>query len=288
MKLDTVIEVESLLGESPLWDGRLGLLYWIDIHGESLGVLDYAGGEWVTHPTGRRFGSVALTMTPGRLLAATATGLELIDVTMNAYLEIGRFDHPEADMPDNRFNDGKTDRQGRFWAGTMEDAEADNRTGSMYRLDDAGVERQWGDIGIPNGLCFSPDGDLMYTADSMDRALWVAEYDVESGTPGPRRDFAAVAEGFPDGSTVDVEGGIWNAQWGASKLTRYSPGAAVMDVLEIPATKPTCPAFGGPDLDKLFITTARTNGRGGQHGGSILVYDVGVTGLPEVPATTQL
>jgi len=283
LDLIEVIPIETLLGESPLWDERTGLLYWIDIPGEEIGALSVTSRKWVTLPTRRRFGSIALTSTPGHLLAATASGLEVVKLTNDGVLEVSSIAAPEVDQPGNRFNDGKTDRQGRFWAGTMEDAETGQRTGSMYRLDpDGSLTRAWGDVGIPNGLCFSPDGETMYTADSMDGTIWAAPYDTTSGEPGPRVAVAKTAEpGGPDGSTVDEFGGIWNAEWGSSRLVRYLPDGTIDRVLDMPASKPTCMAFGGMNLDMMFVTTAQVGGDAGEHGGSLLVYDVGIKGISE-------
>lgn len=285
LDLIEVIPVETMLGESPLWDQRTGLLYWIDIHGEEIGALSVTSRRWVTCPTGRRYGSIGLTAEPGGLLAATASGLEIVKLTNDGIHEVLSIATPEAHIPGNRFNDGKTDRQGRFWAGTMEDAETGQRTGSMYRLDpDGGLTRAWGDVGIPNGLCFSPSGETMYTADSMDGTIWAAPYDMSTGEPGPRLPIAVIKDpGGPDGSTVDEFGGIWNAEWGSSRLVRYLPDGTVDRVLEVPATMPTCVAFGGPNLDMMFVTTARVGGDGGRYGGSILVYDVGISGIAETP-----
>lgn len=286
MNLIDVIPVEATLGESPLWDGRNGLLYWIDIVGEQIGALSVTSRSWATIPTGRRFGSIALTTKPGHLLAATATGIEVVRLTDGGVEELGSLASPEADQPDNRFNDGKTDRQGRFWAGTMQDAETGVRSGAMYRLEgDGQITRAWSDVGIPNGLCFSPEGDIMYTADSPDGAIWESDYDTATGEPGPRRVMATIdPPGVPDGSTVDAAGGIWNAEWGSGRVVRYLPDGSVDQILEVPATKPTCPAFAGPGLDLLFITTAAFGADGnGRHGGSILVYDSEVAGIPETP-----
>jgi L-arabinonolactonase len=280
-----VIAVEDELGESPLWDERLGLLYWIDIYGERLGALDVATGDWTVWPTRQRFGSIALTTVPGRLLAGTAAGLEIVQVDKSGVNRLNLLAAPELHIPGNRFNDGKTDRQGRFWAGTMEDAETGLRTGAMYRLDlDGRLTREWSNVGVPNGMCFSPDGTTMYTADSLDGALWAAEYDPTTGEPGPRRVLAACSSpGGPDGSTVDSAGGIWNAEWGNSRVTRYRPDGSVDRVLDLRATNPTCPAFAGPGFDLLFITTARVGLDPGEHGGSILVYEAGTTGVAEAP-----
>jgi L-arabinonolactonase len=285
MNLMDVIPVEAGLGESPLWDERNGLLYWIDIAGREIGALSVTTRGWATLPTPYKYGSLALTSTPGRLLAATAQGLEVIRLTDGGVEVVRSIGDPESDVAGNRFNDGKTDRRGRFWTGTMDDAEVGRRTGSMYRLDpDGTISRAWGDVGIPNGLCFSPDGRTMYTADSDDGELREADYDPDSGQPGPRRVLARCeGAGVPDGSTVDAAGGIWNAEWGASRVVRYLPDGSVDAVIDVPATQPTCPAFGGPGLDLLFVTTAKRGNDPGPHGGSILVYEVDVAGIAETP-----
>lgn len=285
MKLLDIVAVEDQLGESPIWDGRVGKLFWIDILGERLGSLDVASRQWDTWPTRRRFGSIALTSDPQQLLAATSTGIELVGLRETSIVDLRSLAAPESHMAGNRFNDGKTDRQGRFWAGTMDDADTGQRTGFMYRLDpDGGIACPWGNIGIPNGMCFSPDGRIMYTADSMDSKIWVADYDPASGVPGPRRVLAVVPPpGVPDGSTVDTTGCVWNAEWGAGRVVRYRTDGSVEAVWEVPANNPTCLAFGGPELDLLFITTARVGDDSSAHGGSLLIYDAGVAGVAETP-----
>ena len=267
-----------------MWDDRNGLLYWIDIEGQQIGALSVATRRWATVSTVHKFGSIALTGKSGQLLAASETGLHVIELTDAGVVELVSFGAPETHLPANRFNDGKTDRQGRFWSGTMDDAEV-ARTGAMYRLDpDGTLHRKWSDVGIPNGLCFSLDGTTMYTADSMNRTLWAAPYDTAAGEPGPRVVLARTEEpGSPDGSTVDEFDGIWNAEWGNSRLVRYLPDGSIDRILEVPATRPTCAAFAGTNLDMLFVTTAARGDDAGEHGGSILVYDVGIKGVPETP-----
>lgn len=277
-----VVMVEAVLGESPLWDSRLDVLYWADIKGERVGVLDWGSGSWQTWPCGLQVGSLALTSMPGRLIAATSAGLVLVEIGPGGYREVSTLAAPETHMPGNRFNDGKTDRQGRFWTGTMDGAELD-RTGAMYRFSlETGATRMWGDVGIPNGLAFSPDGRLMYVADSMDGIIWIAEYDADLGQPGPRRQLVQLGEsGAPDGSTVDADGLLWNAEWGAGRLTRYRADGQVDRVLTVPVDRPTCPAFGGTGLDLLFVTTAHGGPLVEGPSGAILVYDVGAVGIPE-------
>ena len=279
-----ILETGDTLGECPLWDGRLGVLYWLDIHGERLGRWEADSGKWEAWPTGRRLGSIALTSVPGRLLAAAGDGLWIADVDDDGFRNREFLADPEADQPGNRFNDGRTDRAGRFWAGTMHDAETE-QTGSLYRLDrDGAVTRHRQNMGVPNSICFSPEGDAMYLADSRKRLIERAPYDPEAGQPGPFAPFAAVETGgAPDGSVIDAEGMLWNAEWGSGRLTRYRPDGRIDRVIETPAPRPTCPAFGGDGLRLLFATTARKGGAPGPRCGTILVYEPGTAGLPETP-----
>lgn len=288
MKPVEILETGNTLGECPLWDGRLGVLYWLDIHGERLGRWEMQSGRWETWPTGRRLGSIALTSVPGRLLAAAQDGLWMTEVGDDGFRNREFLADPETGQPGNRFNDGRTDRAGRFWTGTMDDAETD-RTGSLYRLEgDLSLTRHRREMGVPNSICFSPTGDVMYMADSWERRILRAPYDPATGQPGPFRLFAEVTQpaagrAAPDGSAVDAEGMLWNAEWGSGRITRYRPDGKIDRVMETPAPRPTCPAFGGAGLDLLFATTARKGGEPGPQCGNILVYQPGPVGLPETP-----
>lgn len=280
-----ILETGDTLGECPLWDGRLGVLYWLDIHGERIGRWEIDSGKWDAWPTGRRLGSIALTSLPGRLLVAGQDGLWIADVDDDGFRNREFLTDPETDRPGNRFNDGRTDRAGRFWTGTMDDAETERR-GSLYRLDeDRALTSHRHGMGVPNSICFSPAGDVMYVADSWERRIERAPYDPEAGRPGPFAPFAAVETGgAPDGSVVDAAGMLWNAEWGSGRLTRYRSDGRIDQVIETPAPRPTCPAFGGADLHLLFATTARKGGNPpGPRCGTILVYEPGVTGLAETP-----
>jgi sugar lactone lactonase YvrE len=164
---------------------------------------------------------------------------------------------PEAGKTVARFNDGKVDRQGRFWAGTMTE---DEDTSSLYRLDaDHTVHTMESGVMIANGLGWSPDQKRMYFTDSPRRLICVYDYDAASGNIENRRVFVEVpeVEGVPDGLTIDVEGCIWSAHWGGWKVTRYDPQGKVMEVIQMPVEFPTSCFFGGPDLSTLFITSAR-------------------------------
>ncbi|MEH6607068.1 MAG: SMP-30/gluconolactonase/LRE family protein [Pseudomonadales bacterium] len=169
---------------------------------------------------------------------------------------------PELDSPGNRFNDGRVDRQGRFWAGAMvEDKAIRTRAAGLYRLDNNRQCRGVVDgISISNGLCWSPDSRVMYHADSPRRQMYAYDFDASSGTASNKRVFTSTEDGFyPDGATVDSEGYLFSAQWGGSRIVRYTPSGDIDGVLNVPVSQPSCMAFGGENLDLLFVTTAREN-----------------------------
>ena len=186
-----------------------------------------------------------------------------------------------------RCNDGKCDRQGRFWVGTMGDMRRTPR-GHLYRLDpQAGLRRVLDGLTIPNGLCWSPDGRTMYFTDSPTRLIWAFPYDPATGTPGERRVFAQVdGSGVADGATVDAEGCLWSARHGGGRVTRYTPDGRIDREIALPVSQPSCCAFGGPDLGTLFVTTAR-NGLSADDlakqplAGAVLALEPGVRGLAE-------
>ena len=170
------------------------------------------------------------------------------------------------------------------------EAGATGRTGSVYRFDpDRTVHRFSDGVSIPNSLAFSPDGTVMYFADSTDRTIWAFDYDPDTGTPSGRRVFATTDLGVPDGSTVDTDGCLWNAEWGAARVVRYTPAGTVDRVIEMPVEKPTCCAFGGPGLDVLYVTSARV---GSEHpepyAGGVFAIQTGASGLAPTPWQGQI
>jgi len=182
-------------------------------------------------------------------------------------------------QPGTRMNDGKCDRAGRFYAGSMAEDESPGR-GSFYKLDtDHSVTEIYTGIGISNGLGWSPDDRLMYYIDSLDYRVDVLDYDPVSGALGERRPFATLGSGdvVPDGLAVDVEGGVWVAVWGGSIIQRYDAGGRLTGVVRLPAANVTSCAFGGPALDQLYITTAAGPGR---LGGALFTCAAGIAGLP--------
>lgn len=242
------------LGEGPVWVPRDGALWFVDIEGRRIHRYRLADGGRDSFQAPWRVGSIA-PRAGGGFIAGTEHGFAAVDP------DAGRWDliaDPEAHLPGNRFNDGKVDAAGRFWAGTMDDAKR-AATGSLYRLD---ADLRWTVIddgyGITNGPAFSPDGRLMYHSDTRARTTYV--FDVHpDGCVRDRRVFAAWPAGFghPDGMTVDAEGCLWIAFWGGSCVRRVSPAGEVIGSTDVPAPHVTSCTFAGEGLDRLFVTTAR-------------------------------
>ncbi len=252
MQVECVADVRAVLGEGPVWVAREQALYWVDIKGRKIFRLD-SGGELTQWPTPFRIGSLA-PRRDGGFIAGAEDGFAAVDLDTSRF-EV--FANPEPDLPGNRFNDGKLDRSGRFWAGTMDDAE-EAATGSLYRLE---ADRSWRcfDEGyrVTNGPAFSRDGRRMYHNDSARQVTYVFDLD-SGGVPSNRRIFARYggAEGYPDGMTVDADDCLWIAFWDGWCVRRYSPEGNCLELIGLPVQKPTSCAFGGPDLRQLYVTSA--------------------------------
>lgn len=279
--LRIVGETRDFLGEGPVWCEREQALYWVDIRAPAVRRLS-AGGEVTSWAMPEPVGSLALRE-KGGILVALKSALSVFDPATGTVEKI-------ADAPGHhaglRFNDGKCDRQGRFWVGTMF-AEAPGPTGFLYRLDGSGCAAVLDGIGIPNSLCWSPDGRTMYFTDSPKRVIWAFPYDPATGAIGERRSFAAFdAPMVGDGATVDAEGYLRSANYNGWRVTRLAPDGSVDRVIALPASNITSCAFGGPGLGTLFITSAYQNLSDEQRArqpaaGALFAIDVGVRGLPE-------
>jgi L-arabinonolactonase len=278
------VDARNTLGEAPVWDVAEQALYWVDIEGRTLFRLEPASGVVQSWSFAERIGSFALRRNRG-LVCALASGFAFFDPESGAVEWAAR---PEAMIRRNRFNDGKCDRAGRFWAGTMDDRLAEH-TGSLFRLDpDGTVHRMDGAIGIPNSLAWSPDDQVFYFADTMDGTIYAYDFALKTGGIANKRVFATMQDqpGSPDGSTVDAEGFLWNAQWDGWRLARYAPDGRVDRIVDLPVQKPTSCMFGGPDLRTLYVTSAIWDLsadalRAQPWAGGVLALDVGVAGLPE-------
>ena len=254
--VETVWAAGAELGEGPVWDEETETLLWVDIQGRRLHAHNPADNENRSVELATEVGAVALRQSGG-LVAATRQGFALLDRQTGA---IDVLSDPEANLPDHRFNDGNCDPAGRFIAGSMHDPET-SATGSVYSLEgDGKVRRLYGGYVVCNGPAFSSDGLTMYFCDSANRTLLAFDYDPETGEAGNSRPFAEFSseQGYPDGITVDSDGCVWCAHWGGWRVTRFRPDGAEDTEIDMPVPQPTSCAFGGPDLNKLYVTSART------------------------------
>jgi sugar lactone lactonase YvrE len=254
MTVDVALEAGDLLGEGPAWCAGEQCLYWVDIKKPSVRSWKPETGEQRVWPVPAEFGSMALRTHGGRVLALR-DGFALLDLQTGVVTPLH---DPEPNLHGNRFNDGKCDPQGRFWAGTM-DCEEKEGLGSLYRLDpDHTCHRTVDGIICSNGLGWSPDGRTMYYTDTWTHRIDAFDFDPATGEIANRRVFTEVppGEGGPDGLAVDAEGGVWSARWDGWSVVRHAPDGTVDAVIEVPVPRPTSCAFGGPDLRDLYITSA--------------------------------
>lgn len=284
-EVECVLPAGSLLGEGALWDVGRQALWWLDIKGRRIHLFDPGGRGSRSWAAPHDVGSFALHA--GGLIVAMAHGFYFFDP------QSGSFEmavEPEADLPENRFNDGKPDRQGRFWAGSLHDAET-KPTGGLYRLDkDLRWQRLETGVTASNGLAFGAHSEVVYYADSARRCVWAYDFDPVEGAIDNRRVFIELGpgEGAPDGAAVDSEGCYWLTQPDAWCVTRYDPKGRAIRRITMPVQRPTCVAFGGSDLKTLYITTARW-GLSDKAlvdqpwAGGVFAIDVDVAGLPDVP-----
>lgn len=254
-KVEVVVDCRNMLGESVLWDHDTGRLYWVDIQSSELWTLDPASGRSSAQQAPERIACFAPSRRGG-LLVGFASGFAYYDPATGRRENLVAF---EPDNPHTRLNDGKTDRQGRFVAGGFDEVEG-KLVSSVVRLDpDGRMTTLFGGVGCANGICFSPAGTTLYFADTNAATMWAFDYDIASGRLGKRTVVAGFKDqpGLPDGSCVDAEGFIWNAQWNGHRVARYAPDGRIDRIVEMPVLNPTCVAFGGADLDILYVTTAR-------------------------------
>jgi len=283
-EIRVALDAHAELGEGTFWDPDAGILWWVDIWGKLIHRFDPATGADETFRTPAYVGSLA-TRAKGGLVVALADGFYFFDPPAGRWQKVI---DPADRHPHARFNDGKTDRQGRFWAGTtFEDPPRPTEyVGALYRLDpDLSVHRMVEGIGSSNGLAFSPDGRTMYYADSTGAYVWAWDLDPASGDIDRRRIFIDFRDtgGCADGATVDAEGCYWTTLPESGKLARYDPDGKLMRVIMMPTAIPTCCEFAGPALDRLYVTSARLRKLNDPLAGALFVLDVGVKGLTLPP-----
>jgi sugar lactone lactonase YvrE len=285
MDFAIVGKTRDRLGEVPVWSIDEACLWWVDVLSATLHRYDPVARRQTSHRMPeRRLGCVALR-SRGGLLLGTNEGLKSFDpVTGQTEFLL----HPEPGKPTHRLNDGRCDRRGRFWVGSMNE-QAFVPEGSYFRVDpDLRVSIMLEGIIVPNAIAFSPDDKTMYFGDTRAYAIWAFDFEIAEGRISNRRVFAeTTAPNRPDGSCVDADGFIWNAEYAGGRLVRYAPDGRIDRVVELPVSHPTCCCFGGDDLATLFVTSAGDpailDHRGSPDSGKLIALDVGVRGLPEPP-----
>lgn len=280
-----VLDVGAKLGESPVWSADAGLLYWVDIDGRAVHAFDPVSGTDRSWPVGGRPSAIALTAEPSRLLVAAENELAWLDLdtgTLTSWLTL------EDPQPGVRLNDGRCDPAGRFWIGGMYDPTSAGRFDAfLHRVEaDGSFATPRSEVGCANGLAFSPDGTVMYWADTLHDTVWAYDYDAATGEQRNERvfvDFSSLP-GRPDGACVDETGCYWIACVGGSAILRLTPRGNIDRTVAVPVPRPTMPAFGGPDLETMFVTSIAVRDPGadgpGPHG-AVFAFEPGVRGLPE-------
>lgn len=281
-----VLDARNTLGEGIVWCTRTQSLYWTDIHASVLWCYRPADGSTRRWPMPERLASFALCEDDGWLLLGLESGLAFFHQESDRLIRIADV---EAGLP-TRLNDGACDRQGRFVFGTLHEpigGEARRAAGGFYRLHpDLTLEQlPLGSVAISNSIAFSPDGAIMYYCDSWKRTVHRCSYG-ESVADACMHIDLSHGQGEPDGSAVDSEGGLWNAEWGSGRVVRYTPEGKEDLVISVPASQPTRVAFGGERLNMLYITSAR-DGLSAEalanepHAGGLFAIEVPFTGMPE-------
>lgn len=270
-----------MLGEGPLWDPSRGVVWWVDIKRPALHAHEVATGRNHTQRLDMRITALGLAH-DNRLVGAGDPGFLRLAVAPDLRLCVESVIACPDEPPGNRFNDGKVDAAGRFWAGTMDDEER-QPLGKLYRLDGNDITCVRSGIDVPNGPCFLDDGTIL-TTDTARRVIHALTLD-ERGEPVGERVFAQfdASHGYPDGMTVDEHDHVWVAFWNGACLRRLDPRGRVVAEIPLPVRSPTCPVFAHGDLDHLYVTSAaiavEPAARTPMDGG-LLRLDVGVRGRP--------
>ena len=288
VKLSRVIPVGAGLGECILWDDVTRCIFWTDMPGQRLYVHDPASGSTDHLDFDEELCSFGLIEESDKLICAFQSGIAIVERSIRNREWLYRLPGSGA----VRLNDGRVDRQGRFWVGSMVENESNSTdqgfSGELYCLDGSGkVCSHLQGIAISNSLCWSPEGDVLYFGDSPKREIYAFDFDTRRGTLSNRRVFARTPDGtVPDGSTVDSDRFVWNAEWGKGRVVRYAPDGTVDTTVQLPVSHITCVAFGGPDLTDLYVTTAKYGLsdevlREQPQAGDVFVFSTSVRGLPE-------
>jgi sugar lactone lactonase YvrE len=255
-KVELVIDSKSKLGEGAIWNYKTNELVWVNITGEILNFYNPAINNNKEMFTGQMIGTVVPALS-GKMVVALKNGIYMLDPETGTKSLIA---DPEEDIPDNRFNDGKCDPSGRFWAGTMS-MSGKREAGALYRLDpDSTIHKMIDNVTTSNGITWSLKDGKMYYIDTPTRKVMAWDYDNETGDISNPEVAVEVPPdlGAPDGMTMDAEGNLWIALWGGSAVGCWDPRSGeLLQTVEVPAKNVTSCAFGDEDLKTLYITTAR-------------------------------
>ncbi|MFP4430717.1 MAG: SMP-30/gluconolactonase/LRE family protein [Spirochaetaceae bacterium] len=284
IQADLAFRAEAQLGEGALWDSSAGKLRWVDIERGHLMELDVVSGDNKTIDLGEKVGTV-VPRSRGGVVVALEHSIEAV-APDGRRERLAEFDKH---APGNRGNDGKCDPQGRFWFGSMS-PEAEPGQASLYRLDpDLSLHRMLSGVSISNGIVWTRDGGAMFYIDTPTREVWRFAFDPETGTISDKQVALRIPQelGYPDGMTIDAQDRVWIAMFGGHGVTVWDPyGGSLLGKVEVPAKNVTSCAFGGPNLDRLFVTTARiltTDEELARHpyAGSVFVAETEAQGLSQ-------
>lgn len=285
-KLIGSVPVANELGEGVIWDSRDQAFWWTDIQGSLLFRYHLDSEELSTFSMPERLACFARVEGKDFFIGGFASGFAYFDPATGDRLPLEAL----ADLgPGMRLNDGRVDRQGRFWVGGMvEDSDLATSGAPMFCLNALHeVSQPLAGLSISNSLCWSPDGSTCYHTDTPTRIIHRYPFDGESGAMGAAEPFVATEEGcYPDGSCVDADGYLWNAQWGGSRVVRYAPDGSQDFILTVPVSQPSCAALGGPDLNILAVTTARQDMTAEaliaeSEAGNLFLYETNVRGTAD-------
>lgn len=284
-----ISKTRDRVGECPVWSVAEQALYWVDIEGRKIHRFDWTEKSQQSWTTPERVGCIAL-VADGRVVAAMESGvfeitrLQAPDISLKLLAPIT---HPQANM---RFNDGRCDRSGRFWVSTMcMDMSLAAQVGAIYCLDESGLSAAKVDgLITPNGMAFSPDDKIMYLSDSHPsvQKIWAFDVDLQTAALSRERDFVDMLPlpGRPDGAAVDAQGNYWICANDAGQVHCFNPQGQRLSSIQVPVSKPSMCAFGGPDLNVLFVTSIQPAAAAGKESclsGAVFSLQLEVQGLPE-------
>jgi sugar lactone lactonase YvrE len=278
-RFETLIDFNLEIGESPVWDERRGVLWFVDILSPAVLCLEPTTRKVSTYAMPAVVGSISLAF-DARLVVALSTGVHLFDPGTG---KLEFLVHPEPDRVMNRLNDGKVGPDGCFWIGSMHDSVPRAPSGALYRITPSGESlRVLDGIKVSNGLAWSPDGSTMYHADSRGSYINAFDFDVATGNLSNSRALLTLTEqqGLPDGAAVDNKGFYWSAGVTAGKLNKISPQGVLVESIELPVAAPTMPCFGGFDGRTIFVTSLASDRSGRHEQGTLISFESDVVGAP--------